>query len=157
MEIIKKNVVAYSRWYGENRHRTEYWVRLNGRTSYFGCIDNDAVHTYDPNSRHQMAVQLAYLHKTGYRYVDRNIPSSYQPGCSLEERFDFIRKGGYTPDKTIGVTLYWDDHINAWGFIGNLHEYSYAWNFYIYDRSVVEYILREMQTLNGWENVNVKL
>ena len=160
VQIVKKDYVQYSAWNSENRHYTDYYVVMNGKKHYFHRIDNDndPKHTWEILSRHEMAVRLMYFRKTGYKYVDCNIPSQWQPGCTIEERFDFIRKGNYTPDHTIGAHLYWSNEINCWVFIGNLHERSYAWHFYIYDESIVNYILEQIKTLHkDWENMKIEL
>ena len=157
IEIVKKEYTAYSRWNGCDRSYIDYYVVVNGKESYFHRIDKDSK-WYEILSRHEMAVRLMYFRRTGYKYVDCNIPSQWQPGCTIEERFDFIRKGNHVPDPTIGVELYWSNEINAWCFMGNLKGYSYAWYFYIYDKSIVDYILEQLKTLpKEWENITIKL
>ena len=157
VQIIKNDYSEHSRWDGCIRNYTDYFVVVNGRKSYFHRIDKEAK-SYEILSRHEMAVRLMYFRKTGYKYVDSNIPSMWQPGCSIAERFDFIRKNGYTPDLDIGAHLVWSKELNAWQFLGNLKEYSYAWNFYIYDSSVVVYILEQLETLKPeWKNIDIKL
>lgn len=157
VQIIKNDYTEFSRWYSEDRNYTDYFVVINGKKSYFHRIDKGAKE-YERLSRHEMAVRLMYFRKTGYKYVDCNIPSAYQPGCTLAERFDFIRKNGYTPCRIIGVNLYWAKELNCWVFIGNLEEYSYCWYFYIYDREIVSYILEQIKTLpKEWENIKIEL
>lgn len=157
VQIIKRNYTAYSAWNNSDRNYTEYSVVVNGRKSYFHRIDNDSK-TYEILSRHEMAVRLSYFRKTGYKYVDCNIPSPWQPGCTITERFDFIRRNAYTPCKNCGVALYWSHELNAWCFSGNLKEYSYSWHFIIYDKSVVDDILRELKTLpKEWEDILINV
>lgn len=157
VQIFKKDYTQFSRWNCEDRNYTDYFVVVNGVKSYFHRIDKCAK-KYEILSRHEMAVRLMFFRKTGYKYVDCNIPSSYQPGCTIAERFDFIRKNGYTPDPHIGVNLYWAEETNCWVFIGNLRECSYAWHFYIYDRKIVDYILQQIRTLpEEWNNIKIEL
>lgn len=157
VQIIKNDYAQYSSWRCKDCNYTDYHVVINGRKSYFHRIEKGAK-SYEILSRHEMAVRLMYFRKTNYKYVDCNIPSSYQPGCTIAERFDFIRKNGYTPCHTFGASLYWSKELNCWVFHGNLHEYSYAWNFYIYDREIVDYILEQIKTLpKEWENTKIEL
>lgn len=145
VKIEKRNYQAYSGWYNCIRHYTEYSVVINGTKSYFGRLDNDCKRPYEIGSRHQMAVRLDYFRKTGYRYVDCQIPSAWHPGFSIQERLDFIRKNGYTP--TEFAELYRDDELNAWVFCGNLLQYSYSWFFIIYDKKVVDDIIRQLKEM----------
>ena len=156
IEIVKTNYTQHSPWHGCDRNYTEYNVVINGKKSYFHRIDKDAK-PYETFSRHEMAVRLRFFHKTGCKYVNCNIPSQWEQDSTLEEKFSFIRKNGYTPDLDM-TEIYWSDELNAWSFFGNLTEYSYAWYFYIYDKSVVDYILEQIKTLpKEWRKINQKL
>lgn len=155
--IEKRDYTQYSNWRCKNCDYTDYFVVINGKKSYFHRIEKSAK-SYEILSRHEMAVRLMYFRKTGYKYVDCNIPSSWQPGCTIAERFDFIRKNKFTPDKTIGAHLYWAEELNCWCFMGNLNEYSYAWNFSIFDKEIVDYILEQVKTLpKEWKKMKINL
>lgn len=155
VQIIKRDYTQFSSWECRDCDYTDYNIVINGKKSYFHRVRKDAK-DYQGLSRHEMAVRLMYFRKTGYKYVDCNIPSMWQSGCTISERFDFIRKNGYTP--TDFAALYWNEALNCWCFHGNLNEYSYVWSFLIYSRDVVDSILEELKTLpKAWRKMKIEL
>ena len=134
--------VESDRWYNGNITVTPYYFLRDGKRMFISNLISDTGKAADDDrNRREMAERLLDLRRNHYEYC-----AFYSHVKDLFEFFDWIRKNRYTLEIQ-GTLFYFDPERQYVDFMGNVCEYSAAFHYRIYSRSILESLIGQLRTV----------
>lgn len=137
IEIVKgKPYRQFFAWWGKEVLNTNYYFKRNEDLHFIHTLRYDTGRDFDDKrKRREMADYLWQLRRNGFRYFCHHAIRK-----DIYEFIDFIKKNRFTiAQMWDNVITYYDD-LGMYEFHGNLVEYSAAFQYQIYDESLVNEI-----------------
>lgn len=133
----------YSSWYGKIVTRTPYYfVDDNNEKHFILNLASDTGREFDDeNNRRELAGFLYQLRKNQWKYI--TFHSRY---LKISDFFNWVREHDYTLEIHHGCLLEFSNpsHVD---FSGNIVEYSAVFNYRIFTRETVEYVIKQLRTV----------
>ncbi len=134
--------VESSRWYNGHITVTPYYFLRDGKRMFISNLVSDTGKAADDGRhRREMAERLLDLRRNHYEYC-----TFYSHVKDLFGFFDWIRKNRYTLEIQ-GTLLYVDPERQYVDFMGNVCEYSAAFHYRLYSRSILESLIGQLRTV----------
>lgn len=140
--IHGESYVESNRWYNRSITVTPYYFLRDGKRMFISNLVSDTGKAADDGrNRREMAERLLDLRRNHYEYC-----TFYSHVKDLFGFFDWVRKNRYTLEIQ-GALLYVDPERQYVDFMGNVCEYSAAFHYRIYSRSILESLIGQLRTV----------
>lgn len=137
IEIVKSEPYRkFFGWWGKEVLNTEYWFKRDGKLHFINTLRHDTGRKHDDfRLRSEMAGFIRQLRKNKFKYLCYHARTN-----DIYEFINFIKSNGYSLAIIGKDAISYSEEHGMYQFSGNLAEYSAAFQYSIYDESMVNEI-----------------
>lgn len=137
IELVKnKPYRKFFGWWRKEVQNTDYGFICDGKWHFIHTLRHDTGNQSDDRRlRNELADYLSQLRKNGFKYF-----CHHSRNKDIYEFIDFIKQNQFTIDMMLNDVIGHYEDLGMYEFHGNLVEYSAAFQYPIYDESMVEEI-----------------